>query len=93
MAQNTTITVPANTWTLLTTNDVSALTFQNQSYYLLQAKGTVGAVAPSDFLGAIEYAAGQGEVNSSLSDLWPGISATRVYVFCTNICKVQVSHT
>ena len=92
MAQNTTITLTPNTWTLLTTNDVSAVTFQNQSYYMLQIKGTVGATAPSDFLGAIEYAAGEGETNISIGELWPGIVATRVYVFCTNTAKVMVSH-
>ena len=92
MAQNTTLTVPANTWTQITANDVSALTFHNQSFYMLQVKGTVGATAPSDFLAAIEYAAGEGETNISIGELWPGISATRVYVFCTNIAKVMVSH-
>ena len=93
MAQNTTLTVPANTWTLITSNDVSALTFHNQSYYMLQVKGTAGATPPANFDASIEYEAGQGEINASLAELWPGIAATRVYVFCTNICKVMVSHT
>jgi hypothetical protein len=93
MAQHTTLTIPANTWTLVTSNDVAALTFQNQSYYTLQIKGAVGAVAPSDFLGASEYGPGQGEINTALSDMWPGISSNRVYVFCTNIAKLLVSHT
>ena len=93
MAQHTTLTIPANTWTLVTSSDVLSVTFQNQSFYPLQVKGAIGAVAPSDFLGASEYGPGQGEVNSFLVDLWPGIAATRVYVFCTNIAKVMVSHT
>ena len=92
MAQNTTLTVPANTWTLITSNDVSALTFHNQSFYTLQVKGTIGAVTPANFEASVEYGPGQGEINSVLADLWPGIAATRVYVFCTNIAKVMVSH-
>lgn len=93
MAQHTTLTIPANTWTLITSNDVSSLTFQNQSFYTLQVKGTSGAVPPSDFMGVSEYGPGQGEINSALADMWPGLSANRVYVFCTNIAKILVSHT
>ena len=92
MAQNTTLTVPANTWTLITSDDVIAVTFHNQSHYVLQVKGTVGATPPSDFDAAVEYGPGQGEINSVLTDLWPGITATRIYVFCPNIAKVMVSH-
>jgi hypothetical protein len=93
MAQNTTITLTAATWTLITNSDTTAVTFQNQSFYPLLVKGTVGASAPANSDGAIEYAAGEGETNIPLDDLWPGIVATRVYVFCTNIARVMTSHT
>jgi hypothetical protein len=93
MAQNTSIDLNSQTWTLLTDSDVTSLTFQNQSNRHVFIKGTAGAVAPTNKAGAIEYAPGQGEVLRAVADLWPGISATRVYAYSeTGNGKVMVSH-
>lgn len=93
MAQNTNITVPANTWTQLTDGDVTAITFQNLSGDGLLVKGTVGAVAPTTLLGAASYNPGAGEANVLLSDLFPGVAGrNRVYAYSRIGCEVFVSH-
>lgn len=92
MAQNATITVPANTWTQLTDADISSITFQNVSGFHVFVKGTTGATAPTDETGSIRYNPGQGERNVSLSDLFPGIAAVRVWAYTENGSQVMVSH-
>lgn len=92
MAQNTTITLAAETWTQLTDANITSITFQNISGYHVMVKGTASAVAPTDDDGAIRYNPGQGERNVLLSDLFPGISATRVYAYAPNGAEVMVSH-
>ena len=52
-AQNTTTTLPANTWTQLTDADITSATFQNNSGNVIFITGTAGAVAPTSLLGAI----------------------------------------
>lgn len=93
MAQNTTINVAANTWTLLTDANVSNVTFQNISGNFVQIKGTVGAVAPSNLAGAVRYNPGQGERNVLLADLFPGLSGVnRIYAYAPDGAAVVVSH-
>lgn len=92
MAQNTDITLTAETWTQLTDADVTAITFQNKSGNYVLVKGTTSASAPTDDDGAIRYNPGQGERNTSLADLFPGISAVRVYARADNGAEVMVSH-
>lgn len=94
MAQNTTINVPAATWTQLTNATVTSITFQNISPIgSMMIKGTVGAVTPTDFTGAIRYGHNQGERNAALTDLFPGISGvTQVYAYSANGGQVVVSH-
>jgi hypothetical protein len=92
MAQNTTKIIPAKTWTQLTDADVTTITFQNTSGFYVLVAGTAGATAPTDDAGAIRYNPGQGELNTALSDLFPGISATRVYVYAPIGGEVMVSH-
>ena len=92
MAQNTDIVLPIGAWTQLTDADVTAITFQNKSGNYILVKGTVGATAPTNNDGAIRYNPGQGERNVSLSDLFPGISASRVYAYAPNGAEVMVSH-
>jgi hypothetical protein len=92
MPQNTNITVPPDTWTLLTDADVTAVTFQNMGNDLL-IKGTVGAVAPTTLLGAVSYFPGGGERNVLLSDLFPGVSGrNRLYAYSPGGTSVFVSH-
>ena len=92
MPQNTDVVLPIATWTQLTDADVTAITFQNKSGNYILVKGTVGAVAPTDDDGAVRYNPGQGERNVSMSDLFPGLSATRVYAYAPTGAEVMVSH-
>lgn len=92
MAQNTTIIVPAKTWTQLTDADVTAITFQNTAGYHILVKGATSAVAPTNDDGAIRYNPGQGERNVFLSELFPGIAAVRVYAYAPTGAEVMVSH-
>jgi len=92
MARNTDILLPTASWTQLTDADVTSITFQNKSGDYILVKGTVGASAPSDDDGAVRYNPGQGERNVSLSDLFPGVAATRVYAYAPNGAEVMVSH-
>ena len=92
MAQNTDVFIPIGVWTQLTDADVTSITFQNKLGNYIFVKGTVGAVAPTDENGAIRYNPGQGERNVSLSDLFPGVAATRVYAYSPSGSQVFVSH-
>lgn len=92
MAQNTTVDLSANEWTQLTDADVTTITFQNVGGSHMLVKGTTGATAPADFSGCIRYNPGQGELNTALSDLFPGISAARVYAYSPGGVPVMVSH-
>lgn len=92
MAQNTDVVLPVATWTQLTNANVTTITFQNKSGSHILVKGTTGATAPTDDDGAIRYNPGQGELNTALSDLFPGISAVRVYAYAPNGAEVLVSH-
>jgi hypothetical protein len=92
MAQNTNISIPQLAWTQITNADVTSITFQNVSGNYVLVKGTAGATAPTDRQGAIRYNPGQGERNVALADLFPGISAARVWVFADGGSTVMVSH-
>jgi hypothetical protein len=92
MAQQTDISVPAQTWTQVTDADVTSITFQVRANDAVYIKGTTGAVAPTDTTGAIVYWSGQGELNKSLSDMFPGIAAVRVYAYCDGVATVSVGH-
>lgn len=64
-------------WVELTSGPASRLSFQLLQGPQMCIAGTVGASAPS--AGAWDYYPGQGELNMALSDLFPGMSATRVW--------------
>lgn len=93
MAQNTTSTISANSWTQLTDADVSRITFQNVGSNHILIKATIGASAPTNTTGAIRYNPGQGERNVLLADLFPGLTgANRVYAYATEATPVVISH-
>lgn len=92
MAQNTTITVPQSAWVQLTDADVTAITFQIVGGWPVSIKGTTDATEPTNLDGALTYVQGQGERNVSLSDLFPGIAAVRVWAYTENGSQVMVSH-
>jgi hypothetical protein len=97
MAQDTSISLTRGSWTQLTDADVTTITFQNKSSDHILVKVTAGATAPTDEDGSIRYNPGQGELNSALADLAPGISGTRVYAYLPTTsgkasAEVAVSH-
>ena len=92
MPKNTDVVLPIATWTQLTDADVTAITFQNKSGNYILVKGTVGATAPTDDDGAVRYNPGQGERNVAMTDLFPGVAATRVYAYAPTGAEVMVSH-
>ncbi len=97
MARNTTITIAEGDWGQLTDANVTNITFQlltpGQRIYV---KGTIDATEPTDIAGAALYTSNEGEANIALSDLFPGISAVRVWAFNDaegiGSVKVFVSH-
>ena len=68
MARTDTLTVPATGWLQLTNSDATAVTFQVKSG-AVQLVATIGATPPVSDDNAVEYVAGQGEINLSLSSL------------------------
>lgn len=93
MAQNTTVSLAANTWTQLTNADITSITFQNIGEYAILVKATTDETAPTTDSGAIRYNPGQGERNVSLSDMFPGLgSRDRLWAFCAQATRVVVSH-
>lgn len=93
MAQNTTIEIPAATWTQLTDADVVSITFQNVSGNFVLIKATTDATAPTTAAGALRYNPGQGERNVLLSDLFPGLAARdRLWAYADGAARVVVSH-
>ena len=94
MAQNTTIILTPNAWTLLTDADITSLTFQFLGGWLgVKIKATVGTTAPANDLGAIVYKEGQGELSVDLADLFPGVvGANRVWAKAPTAGAIMVSH-
>lgn len=93
MAQNTTLAVPAATWTLLTDSDITSATFQNIGGNHVVIKATTTTSAPTDFTGGVRYNPGQGERNVLLSDLFPGLAgADRLWAWSPDGSFVVISH-
>lgn len=92
MARNTTISMAANVWTEITNANATSITFQalkNPSGVFVS--GTTGG-APTSTAGAILYEPQQGERNAALVDLFPGVSAVRVWAISDQAARVMVSH-
>jgi len=94
MAQSIIVNLPPGKWTLLTNSDVTKCTFQIASTAInpVLIAGTVGAVEPTTNAGFVEYKAGTGEYDISLSEMFPGIAATRLYAFSARATSILVSH-
>lgn len=92
-ATNNTVTVATGTWTEITTSDSTSITFQNQTRAGLWVKATT-ASAPTDRLGALFYAPGEGEAARAIADMFPGVTGgDRVWVLAEDGGPVMVSHT
>ena len=92
MAQNTDIVLTADDWTQLTDANVTSITFQNKGTYYMLVKGTTDTTKPTNDDGAARYNPGQGERNVTLSDLFPGVAAVRVWAYAPKSIEVLVSH-
>jgi hypothetical protein len=92
MAQNTTVDIPARTWTQLTNADATYVSFSVQGPRIVSIKGAIGAVAPTDFTAAYEYEPGQGELNKLIAEMWPGTTYTRLYAYSSGNALVTISH-
>lgn len=85
MPRNTTVDVTSDSWVQLTSGAATDITFQvlgnidDQTELRVLIKGTVAEVAPTDSTGALSYADTFGEINTALSSLFPGISASYVW--------------
>jgi len=78
MAQNSSTTA-TQTWVEITDADVTTITIQNQSTYDLQIAGTTGS-APTNAAHSIVVPPHGLIMREALSDLFPGVSATRVFI-------------
>jgi hypothetical protein len=94
MAQNTTVTLTADTWTQLTDADITSITFQVFGNNRVFIKATTDTTAPTNTTGAFIYQPGQGERNVAMSTLFPGISgADRLWAYAeTSGNSVSFSH-
>jgi hypothetical protein len=94
MAQNTTLTLAANTWTQLTDGNVTAMRVCNFGTEGIWLQATVGATPPTNTNGGLPLLPGQVmAADLTLADLWPGVSgANRVYAFSPVAAKVSVSN-
>lgn len=85
-ARHTTVTVPAGDWTELSNGvDITALTFQVVAGGAVWIKGTTNSTKPAvpangvPADGANLYSVADGEKKLTLTDIWPGITAVRVW--------------
>lgn len=93
MARQATIDVIKGTWTQLTAADVSLITFQNIGSSFVLVLGTNGVSAPGSKDGALRYNPGQGEMNTAVGDMFPGVvGVNRVWAYCEGPTQVVVSH-
>ena len=94
MAQNTTVTLVANTSTLITDGDVTSARVQNLSGYDVDLQATAGATAPASWAGAIRLGPGQTlAADLTLAQLWPGVAgANRLHARSGFGVTLSVSH-
>lgn len=95
MAQNATLTLVPNVWTLITDSDVTAVRVQNYSTtFPLMLQATSGTTAPTNNDGIVNLAPGQGiAASASLGVYWPGVTTPkRVWAKSSTAAQVLVSH-
>ena len=93
MARTTVLSIPALTWTQITNDDVTTITFQNRSEYDCYIAVTTDTNAPTDLSTAVKYGPGQGENSLTLSTAFDGTSgADRVWVYARDPLDFFVSH-
>lgn len=93
MARNGDLVIPKATWTQITNDDVSEITFQNKSKGdVLYIQGTADSTSPVAVEG-IEYGPMQGEYALTMSEAFPGVDGVaRVWAYIEDGGEVFVSH-
>lgn len=92
MARNTTITAARGVMTELTNSDATSITFQvlSGSGYVI---GATDDTPPENISGGLHYKFGQGEMNVPLSEMFPNLSAVRLFIFSdSDAISVAVHH-
>ena len=95
MAQNATYGLTEGTYTLLTDSDATAVTVSNNSadepVYLIP---TTDTTAPTSLDGSIVLKAGDRIVNTTLANLFPGVTGVdRLWAYAHNPgASVMISH-
>lgn len=95
MAQNITLTIPANTWTMITDASVTAVRVQNKSLFTVELSATASIVAPSNSNGSLDLAGGETlAADLTLAQIFPGVAgASRLWVYSKDFSAVlSVSH-
>lgn len=92
MAQNVDKQVPNETWTLLTDADVTEASWLNKGAHPVWIKGTTDTTAPTSTSGAVEYKPGMGESNATLTDVFKGVAAVRLWAYGNTDGWVWISH-
>ena len=96
MARNETLVIPSTYWLELTANDITSATFQVTGAHDARLMGAVGQNIPIEPHDGVVYRSDMfdGETDRSLAELFPGISATRLYARAlTGTTKIFISHT
>lgn len=94
MAQYTDIPLIAGDWTQLTNADAAGdITFQNKTGDAIWIKATVDGTKPTNFDGSVRYEYLEGETESTIAELIPGLTAPdRLWAWSHNGGKVALSH-
>jgi hypothetical protein len=96
-ARNTTLSLAADTWTLVTDNNVSgALVFQNAGEHPIRIMVLTSTTLPAAgvIAGSLVYGPGQGEFGRTLAALAPGLTAPVRLAALSQMVpgRLQISH-
>lgn len=84
---------PVRQWIELTTANTTYVTFQNVGNQTAYLKGTVGATAPINAEGALEFPPAAQAVYYELSDMFPGVSGVnRLWAYADAETYIMISH-
>jgi len=87
------LVTPGRNWVELTTANATFVTFQNIGNQTVYLKGTVGATAPINDNGSLEFPQAAQAVSYALADMFPGISGVnRLWAYANAETYVTISH-
>lgn len=91
---NSDVSVPANTWTQLTIDNVSAIRIHNRSLFSIELAATFGVTTPTTTSGGLPLEGGETlSADLTLAQLFPGVTgANRVWAFSPVPVVLSVSH-